>query len=53
MCGGGITDAGVQHIARIQELSTLSLAQNPRITDASLPSIARLARLQVGERSSP
>mmetsp|Transcript_15050 Transcript_15050/g.38705 ORF Transcript_15050/g.38705 Transcript_15050/m.38705 type:complete len:130 (+) Transcript_15050:2117-2506(+) len=46
VCGGGITDSGVEHIARIPELKTLSLAQNPRVTDASLPFLMQLRGLQ-------
>ncbi len=45
ICNGAITDAGVSALAGLKSLSTLSLGQNPRITDASILQLARATNL--------
>ena len=45
ICNGAITDAGVSALAGLKNLSTLSLGQNPRITDASILQLARATSL--------
>ena len=45
LCGGHVTDLGVQHICHLRVLSSLSLAQNFRITDRSALHLASLSRL--------
>lgn len=52
VCSGCITNLGVQHLSRIPNLRSLSLAQNPRITDACLGHLATMRNLEVRRRQS-
>ena len=45
VCGGAVTDAGVAHVAPLGHLTHLSLNENSRITDASVPVLAQLFEL--------
>ena len=45
VCGGSVTDAGVAHVAPLGRLTHLSLNENARITDASVPVLAQLFEL--------
>ena len=45
ICGGAVTDRGVSHMGPLMSLKHLSLAQNARITDASLLTVSALTSL--------
>lgn len=40
ICGGGLTDAGVNNIKDLTSLTLLNLSQNNHLTDRSLESIS-------------
>lgn len=46
LCGGQVTDAGVNQLRDLRGLTALSLAHNKRITDASVPHFAGMQRLR-------
>ena len=45
-CGGALCDAGVAQLGRMTQLTYLSLAQNPAITDVSYGVLEQLRSLQ-------
>ena len=46
LCGGQVTDAGVNQLRDLRGLTALSLAHNKRITDASVLHFACMQRLR-------
>lgn len=45
LCGGALTDQGVDLLSTLTNLQSLSLAQNTRISDLSLLALSRLSAL--------
>lgn len=45
-CGGVLCDAGVAHLAQMSQLTYLSVAQNPAVTDAAYSALEQLVNLQ-------
>ena len=46
LCNGQITDKGVRHLERLQGLTSLSLASNTHISDASVGVLANFSALR-------